>query len=195
MADLKLKVNKSGFKHILLVLCLLLTTTVWAQEWTAGDNVTLQVSQYTLIETNHAPVIMNLAPSTAGAPVGSVSNSDLFVKISSIVSGTTDRDLTAKISGGSIPPGTSLSLVSANSTTTNSGGTLGTAINTPILLSTVDQFLVRSIGTCYTGTGYNDGYQMTFTWAPLNPAANYSQIAAATYNITVVFTLTANDGN
>lgn len=187
--------NKSGLKNILLGICFLLTITAWAQVWTAGDNVTLQVSSFALIETNHAPVTLTLATSTAGAPVGSVSNSDLFVKISSIVPGGTDRELTARISSGSIPAGTSLSLVSANCTTTNSGGARGTAITTPILLSAIDQFLVRYIATCYTGTGYNDGYQMTFTWAPLNPAANYSQIAAATYNITVVFTLTAHDGN
>ncbi|PKP29892.1 MAG: hypothetical protein CVT99_15575 [Bacteroidetes bacterium HGW-Bacteroidetes-16] len=187
--------NKSGLKNILLGISFLLNITTWAQVWTAGDNVTLQVSEFALIETNHAPVTLTLATSTAGAPVGSVSNSDLFVKISSIVPGGTDRELTAKVSSGTIPAGTSLSLVSANCTTTNSGGTLGTAITTPILLSAIDQFLVRYIATCYTGTGYNDGYKMTFTWAPLNPAANYSQIAAATYNITVVFTLTAHDGN
>ncbi|MFA5418351.1 MAG: hypothetical protein WC341_07825, partial [Bacteroidales bacterium] len=94
-----------------------------------------------------------------------------------------------------VPAGTQLTLVSANCTTTNSGGALGTAITTPIILSSVDQFIVRYIASCYTGTGYNDGYHMTFNWSPLNLTTNYSQIAAATYNITVVFTLTAHDGN
>ena len=187
--------NTISIKMILTGIILCFINHLNAQVWTAGDNVTLQVSEFALIETNHAPVTLTLATSTAGAPVGSVSNSDVFVKISSIVPGGTDRELTAKISSGSIPAGTSLTLVSANCTTANSGGARGTAITTPILLSAIDQFLVRYIGTCYTGTGYNDGYKMTFTWAPLNPAANYSQIAAATYNITVVFTLTAHDGN
>lgn len=187
--------NKSGLKYIVFGISLLLATNVWAQVYTAGDNITLNVSAFALIETNHAPVSLTLSSSVAGAAVGSVSNSDLYVKISSITPGNTDRELSAKISAGSIPDGTILTLVSAECTTSNSGGDLGTAITTPITLSVIDQNLVLFIRTCYTGTGYNDGYQMTFTWAPLNPTTNYSQIAAATYNITVVFTLSAHDGN
>lgn len=188
--------NKNGLKYIIIGLSLLLTANVWAQAWTAGDNITLNVSAYALIETNHAPITLTLVTTTPGAAAQSTSNSDMYVKISSIVpGGGTDREMTARISSGTVPAGTKLTLVSANSTTINSGGALGTALTTPITLSAIDQFLVRYIGTCYTGTGYTDGYQMTFTWAPLNPATNYSQIVADTYNITVVFTLTAHDGN
>lgn len=186
---------KPGLKYIIIGLSLLLTTNVWAQVWTAGDNVTLKISDYSLIDTNHAPVTLTLATTTPGTAAQSVSNSDVYVRVSSIVPGATDREIMARISSGTVPAGTILTLVSANSTTTNSGGALGTAITTPITLSAIDQFLVRYIQTCYTGTGYTDGYRMTFTWAPLNPATNYSQIVAGTYNITVVFTLTASDGN
>lgn len=185
----------SLIKLCLLFLLIMQLTVLNSQVWTAGDNITLQVSEFALIETNHAPVHLELSTSTPGSAVSSVSNSDLFVKISSIVPGGTDREVTARISSGSVPSGTTLTLASAACTTTNSGGALGTPEPNPIVLSNIDQFLVRYIATCYTGTGYNDGYQMTFTWSPLNPATNYSQIAAATYNITVVFTLTAHDGN
>ena len=71
---------------------------------------------------------------------------------------------------------------------------LGTPIATPIILSAIDQNLVIGITTCYTGTGYNDGYQMTFTWGPDSPS-NYSQIESNITNLTVVFTITAHDGN
>ena len=173
----------------------MLTTNLWAQVWTAGDNVTLNIPEFALIETNYAPVSLSLTTSTAGAAVTSVSNSDLFVKISSLTPGATDREITAKISSGTIPAGTKLTLVSAACTTTNSGGDLGTVNSTPIVLSAIDQVLALGISSCYTGTGYNDGFQMTFTWSPDSPATNYSLLQSDTYNITVVFTLSAHDGN
>lgn len=187
--------SKYGLKYIILGLSFILITNLFAQDWTAGDNVTLNVSSYGLIDTNHAPVTLTLSSSVAGEAAGSVSNSDLYIKVSSITPGGTDREISAKISAGSIPNGTILTLVAAQCTTTNSGGDLGTAGSTPIILSATDQLLVTMIGTCYTGTGYNDGYQMTYSWAPLNPETNYSQISSDTYNITVVFTLSAHDGN
>jgi len=186
--------NKIGKKIVVLVGTLLFITNVWSQAWTAGDNVTLHIPFFCLIETNYAPVVLTFATPAAGAPITSVLNSDLFVKVSSIVPGTTHREITARISSGSVPAGTVLTLVSAPCTTTNSGGGLGTPGATPIILSAVDQELVDLITTCYTGTGYNDGYQMTFTWEPDNPA-NYSQIESINTNIIVVFTITAHDSN
>jgi len=180
---------------ILLVWSLLLSTNARAQEFVAGDEITIVISAYALIETNYAPVSLSFTPSTAGAAITSVSNSDLFVKISSTVPGGTDREVTARISSGTVPTGTTLTLVSAACTTTNSGGVLGTPVATPITLSAIDQDLVQFIATCYTGTGYNDGYQMTFTWIPDIAATNYGQIDSYSYNITVVFTLSAHDGN
>ncbi len=187
--------KKSGLIFIMLVGSLLLTTNAWTQDWTAGDNVTLTVQDFCLIETNYAPVALTLITSTAGAAAASTSNSDLFVKISSIVPGGTNREITARISSGSVPTGTALTLVSAPCTTTNSGGILGTPVATPITLSAIDQDLVIGIATCYTGTGYNDGYQMTYTWGPDSPSTNYGLIESNTYNIIVVFTITAHDGN
>ena len=186
---------KRAYKYFIFTLSILASAHMAAQVFTAGDNITLNVSEYALIDSNHAPVVLTMTNSTAGAPVGSVSNSDLFIKISSITPGGTDREMTAKISSGSVPSGTQLTLVSANCTTTNSGGDLGTASSTPIILSAIDQVLVDFISTCYTGTGYNDGYQMTFDWSPIDLTTNYSLIASDSYNITVVFTLSAHDGN
>jgi len=186
--------NQSARKISAFFVCLLLITNLWSQAWTAGENVTLHVPQFSLIETNYAPVSLDFIAPAAGAPIASVSNSDLFVKISSITPGSTHREITARISSGTVPAGTILTLVSADCTTANSGGALGVAHTTPIVLSAIDKELVDQIETCYTGTGYNDGYQMTFTWGPDN-AANYSQIESTTANIIVVFTITAHDSN
>ncbi len=190
------QVQNSHQRIILSILGMLLSTmSIQAQQWTAGDNVTLHVPEYALIETNYAPVALSLTTSTAGAAVASATNSDLFVKISSITPGGTHRQLTARISNGTVPQATILSLISASCTTTNSGGELGVPSATPIVLSNIDQPLVSLIGSCYTGTGNNDGYQMTFNWQVDNPSTNYGLIQSATDNITVVFTISAHDGN
>ncbi|MEA1878531.1 MAG: hypothetical protein U9N86_16950 [Bacteroidota bacterium] len=186
------------FCYIVLVLWLLIPVHgTLAQDFTAGDEITLQIQDYSLIDSNHAPIAMNLIAAVAGEPAPTVSNSDMFLKISSIVPGATNREITARIAAGVIPAGTQLTLQSAASTTINSGGRLGTPILTPIVLSDIDQPIVLDIGSCYTGTGYNDGFQLTFTWGPDGPETNYHLIEATAepVSLTVVFTITAHDGN
>lgn len=170
---------------------------IWAQDFTAGDMITLQINDYSLIESNHAPVSLTLSGSVAGAPVSSVSNSDMYLRLSSLVPGNTNREVTVRLSAGSIPSGTTLTLISAPCTITNSGGRLGQPILAPLELLVVDQNLITGIGSCYTGTAFNDGYQLTYTWSPTSLATNYSLIEASSspVNITVVFTITAHDGN
>lgn len=166
-----------------------------AQTWVAGQNVTLNVNNYALIATNNATVSMNMNTTVAGAAVSQVVNSNLYVKISSIVQGNTKRKITARISSGTVPTATSLTLLPAACTTANSGGVRGTPITTAITLNDVDQAVINGIGTCYTGTGNNDGYRMTFRWSVLNQSTDYDLLESGTYNVTVVFTLTATDGN
>lgn len=184
--------------NIVLVIGMLFSAyNVQSQDFTAGDEITLQIQDFSLIDSNHAPIAMNLIAAVAGEPVPTVSNSDMFLKISSIVPGATNREITARIAAGVIPGGTQLTLQSAASTTINSGGRLGEPILTPIVLSDIDQAIVLNIGSCYTGTGYNDGFQLTFAWGPDGPEINYHLIEATAepVSITVVFTITAHDGN
>lgn len=189
--------NNRKFTYMLLGIFLMLSNFILSQDFTAGDIITLHVNDYSLIESNHAPISMNLIGSVAGAPVSSVSNSDMFLRLSSLVPGNTNREVTARISAGSVPSGTILTLISAACTLTNSGGALGQVSSTPMVLSTIDQNLISLIGSCYTGTAYNDGYQLTYTWSPSSLNEDYGLIEATSsaVNITVVFTITAHDGN
>jgi len=189
--------NKFQFALLLILVSFLIPGRMVAQSYTAGDLITLQVQDFSLIDTNHAPVSLTLSASVAGNPVQSVSNSNMYVKISSVVPGGTHRSITARIASGTVPAGTNLSLVAAPSTTANSGGSLGTVISTPMILSATDQILVNSIASCYTGTGYNDGYRLTYTWYPYLPATNYNLIKATTTptTLTIVLTITAHTGN
>jgi len=172
-------------------IALLIPSLLYSQ--VAGEEITLSVNDYSLIETNYAPVSLNFATPAPGAAIETTSNSDLFVHMSSVVPGGTHRKMSVQITSGSVPTGTTLKCISAECTTANSGGELGIPITPAITLSTVDQDLVSAIGSGYTGTGYNDGYQITFTWIP--DGVSYHQLTSASTQITVVFTISAHDGN
>lgn len=191
-------IKKSGFLFLYILASEVLGwQPLQAQSFTAGDVITLSVQDFALIDTNHAPIILNLGPTVAGEPAQPVSNSDMFLKFSSIVPGSTNREVTVRIASGSVPAGTFLKLQSAACTTLNSGGRLGSPNPNPLFVSNVDQDLISLIGSCYTGTGYTDGFQLTYTWGPDSPESNYHLIQSSPdpVNLTVVFTLTAHDGN
>ncbi len=185
--------NKSQFTLLLILISVLFAGRTVAQSYTAGDQITLHVYDFTLIETNHAPVSLTLSTAVAGTLVQPVTNSDMYVKISSIVFWNMRRQITVRLASGAVPQGTRLTVVSAPCTTTNSGGRRGTAVSTPIILNTTDQNLVTGIGSCYTGTGYNDGYRLTYTWGPYNPATDYDLIQATPDPITLTIMLTITD--
>lgn len=190
--------KKNSFLLIFFVFqFLIFSKNLNAQSYTAGEYVRLNVQDFCLIATNNAPINLNLTTNVAGAPVSTVSNSDMFVKISSTVPGGTHREITARIATGEVPVGTKLTLISAPCTTANSGGKLGTPVSTPIVLNSMDQILVDYIGSCYTGTGYNDGYQLTYTWSLNTPVANYETLQATTTPtaLTIVLTITAHNSN
>jgi hypothetical protein len=187
--------NKFLFGFILIFV--LVTGRVVGQSTTAGDQISLGVQDFCLIATNGAAVAMTLQASVAGTPVASVSNSDMYVKVSSVVPGNTNRKITARMSGGTIPAGTRLTLLAALSTNLNGAGRRGTVVATPIIVNTIDQDLVTGIGSYYTGIGNTDGYRLTYTWAPYLPSTNYQLLSATATPtvVTIVLTITAHDGN
>lgn len=187
--------NRFNKYQIVLAACFLFNMiglSVWAQQTTAGDPITLTLSELALIDTNHAPVTLELTTSTPGGSIASTgSNTDMWIKVSAINPGSAKRKVTAKITG-TVPAGTSLTLIPAAATATNSAGLLGTAISSAITLTTTDQDIVTNIGSCYTGTGATDGYQATINWILDNPTVNYGQLDAdASTSVTLYLTLTA----
>lgn len=182
-------------KTTIIIIALLLTTNVYSQgSFTAGQEITLKVPRYCLIETNHAPVNLNFEVTEAGKHVEEVTNSDVFVRMSSRTPGVTSREITFSISSGTIPAGTTLTLTCADCTTANSGGDVGIAYTDPKTVSYNEQYIVYEIKDGWTGPGYNDGYQITFTWTPVQ-AANYQLLKAGISNMTVIFTLTESSSD
>lgn len=182
--------KKFVLKSIILGVSLFVTCNTIAQTVIVGEPVTSKYWWYSIayIDSNHPVISLSLDTPSAGTPVQSTPNSDVFLKISVYEFtwyGNYRGYISASISGGSLPPGTMLTAVSAPCTVTNSGGILGTPVTPPVSLTTSNQRIVNNIGTCYTGSGDTDGYQITFELKP----SNYGQIIAGTYNVTVMFTV------
>ena len=122
-------------------------------------------------------------PVSAGLPVQSVSNDALFLRTSVYTTSwwfwTYHYYLESEIVSGT-PPGMALSATSASCV--SGSGTRGTPVGM-VTLSGSYQTLVSTIETSYSGTGFQDGYQITFTLSP----SDYGQIVAGTYNVTVQF--------
>lgn len=187
---------KRGIFSVLITVIFLLLSGSAEAQLTAGAQLTVSVPENCLIDTNGAPVNLTLVAPVAGSSVPTVSNSSMYLRISSIVPGNTKRKVTVKISSGTVPAGTQLTLGAAASTSSSGSGKRGT-VGPPVVLSTVDQTIISGIGSCYTGTGYTDGYRLTYTWGPYNPQTNYEMITATVtpVTITVLFTISAPDGN
>ena len=189
--------NKSIVTLLLILISVLFAGETVAQTTdVAGAEITMHVNDFCLIATNGAPVNLSLSTLVAGDSVRTVTNSDMYLKISSLVPGNTNRMITVRVTSGTVSPGTRLKLKAALSTNTNGSGRRGTVATDAIILTAIDQVLVTGIGSYYTGTGYTDGYRLTYTWGPY-PATDYQliQATAAPTVLTISLTISAHDGN
>jgi hypothetical protein len=181
---------------VTLFLLLLLTSGgVFAQS-SVSEQFSIVLNDKCLLSTNTtpSPVSMTLSTSVAGSAVSPVTNSNMYMKVTSIAPVGSTRKISAIITNGNVPPGTILKLVSAPCTNLYSQGSLGTVVPTPVTLNkTSNQTIVDGIGSCYTGTSPTDGYQLTFTWQPDN--TNYYLINATPQAtaVTITFTIAANN--
>ncbi|MCB0735355.1 MAG: hypothetical protein H6608_10865 [Flavobacteriales bacterium] len=135
------------------------------------------------------------APTEAGLPVSfsDAKDSSVWINYSSIVGSTTEasRTVAAKISSGTVPGGMLLK-VTAAADAGNGDGTVGSSAG-QITLSSSDQTVVSSIGSCYTGDGASNGHNLYYS-LELDPSAgSYANIDfddATT--LTILYTISNN---
>lgn len=174
---------------ILLITGISAWSPIFGQVLTHGqvvDIVTVKVDPVAEISTNGASVIMTLTTTVPGQGVVTVTNSDIWVRITSVLPlWFLRRRIYARLDTP-LPPGTVLTIKPNSATTVHGTGTLGTPISSPITLNYNDQTIVSGIGSCSTGTAPGDGYRINLTWK----SGTYSQIRATTgQTVTIVFTI------
>jgi len=163
----------------------LLTTNVMAQG-TGTQASTLSVSEVALIDGT-GTVTMNLNAATAGNAVA-VADEIGYVKVSSVVASGQTRTITAEITN--LPAGSALTIATAVPVNANFGGAVGTGSTAKAITNTGGAIiLATAIGSCYTGTGATDGYQLTYSWTPVQ--ADYADFVATSTSVPVTLTITA----
>jgi hypothetical protein len=159
---------------------------------TATATVTLGVTEVSLLKASENPINLQLNQQEAGMSIeSSKSDSTARMLISSVISTSSPRTMTARITGGSVPTGTRLDLVALQPNTNFVGG-YG-IFSAQITLDETDKPVLTDIASCYSGTGVEDGYPLKFTYAlDVNPAT-YSAIRASSgTQVVVTFTLSTS---
>ncbi len=162
----------------------------------AGSNATNTISlgmpEVFLLQSNSAQVNLTLTPQTAGLAVSSsVSSEAARLLISSVVSGTQTRKISAMVTNNAVPAGTYLKLV-AMAPNTNFVGTAGNYLPEIDLSSVSAKDIISGIGTCYSNTSADDGYKLRYTFGIPSENPDYSLIRASGGTVvTVTLTLSA----
>jgi hypothetical protein len=179
-------------KKSIFVVTFALVVTFWGssvkgQSNSVNNTLSLGMPELALLSSSSSAVNLQLTTAIAGEAVkSSIRDSTSRVKISSVISGSTTRTMSASVT--LVPNGTYLKLM-AKTPSTNFGGTAGT-FGSDVSLSTTAAVIVSGIGSCYSGTGTDDGYVLRYTWGLDNPAANYGLVRAVAGNTTVTVTIT-----
>ena len=163
----------------------ILSVNVSAQA-TANHSIDMGIPEILLLSTKVDPMNLVLTTGTAGAAIAGGLDSS-YVQVSSIRTDAGTHKITASIAN--VPAGTTVQVNTEIPTNANQGGALGTGTSN-IVLGTTAVDLVTAVGSCYTGTGFSDGYKLVYAW--LVDLANYANIRSiAGGNALVTLTIAA----
>lgn len=174
---------------------MLVNLPIAAQGPTATNTTTtvlsLGVTEVSLLKVSDGVVSIQLGQREAGLPLESTrSDSTARLLISSVISSSATRTLTAKITSGTVPVGTHIDVVAMqpNASFTGEHGTFAP----PVTLDGTDRPIITGIATCYSGKEASDGYPLKFTYGIDQNSSAYGSIRATVgAQIVVTFTLTA----
>lgn len=156
----------------------------------ASQTVTYSLPAMRIIDIEGtAPTLTFAVPIEAGTAIGAVTNNTSWINYTSIIAGEETNKVSVILSGTAVPAGTTLKVVAAAHAGTGDG-TYGTPTSSAVTLSTTARDLITAIGSCYTGTGNENGHQLTYIWS-VN-ADDYASVkAAANADITATYTIVA----
>ena len=187
-------------KKSLLVLSIallgtLLSSNVMGQAAVAGttlQNLTLGLPELSLVSTSAATVALLLTATDAGKAVDlSVSDQTARVMFSSVIGLNKPHTMTAKVTSGLVPAGTTLKLIALPPNASYVG--LPVSYATEATLTSTDSNIITNIQSCYTGAVAGDGFVLKYTWG-LDTVGLYSDIRATLVATPIVVTLTLSAG-
>lgn len=143
-------------------------------------------SQNSISITNINPIYMDLTPTfNAGLPKKIITDDSQWLNYTTLVHPADPTiSITVELASGSIPEGLELQ-IEATSILGISKGKPGIPTG-KITVTHIPRVLLDNIGTCYTGSGRNEGHRITFSFV----ITDYSKLLSGTTTIYVQYTIT-----
>ena len=168
------------FKNIALVLFLLVFGNLGAQENRGSHKINLKVPEVALINIYSSSAISlgNNVVVEAGQPLNmEETDNSVWINYSSIVGSQTQpsRDVTIRISEGTIPDGVKL-YVKVGKDMGVGAGTMGKPISTEQELTANPLTIITDIGSAYTGAGANKGNNVQYALKLSDESNAYSNL-------------------
>lgn len=156
-----------NYKNIALFLFLLVIGNLSAQDNAGSHKITLQIPEVALINvySNSAISLGNNTVIDAGNPLNfEDTDSNVWINYSSIIGSQSQpsRDISIRISEGTIPAGVKLYVKVAKDIGAGAG-TMGKPISTTQELTTNPLTIITDIRSAYTGTGANKGNNVQYS--------------------------------
>jgi len=186
-------------KKLSLLTVLIFFITVFAN---AQDNnahgILVKIPSYSLVglSSTDGITLSPGVPGTAGEGLdfgaSSASDNSIWLNYSSILNdNSSSNSISVAMSGATLPAGVTIELAVAPRSGSGKGH-LGTEVENPITLATESHDVVTDIKNGYTGSGANNGHQLTYTLKMDNTDENYSALTSDDYSVTITYTITDN---
>ncbi len=143
-------------------------------------------AQNSISLTNINPIYMDLTPTFhAGLSKKIITDDSQWLNYTTLVHPSEPTiSITVEVASGSIPEGLELQ-IEASSYIGMSKGKPGTPTG-KIAVTHMPRVVIDNIGTCYTGSGRNEGHRLTFSFI----ITDYSKLLSGTTTIYVQYTIT-----
>lgn len=169
-----------------------------AQNNAASHKITINLPDVALISvhsTNSTITLAGKKATEAGKNIefNAIDNST-WINYSSIVGSKSKphRAVTVELSEGEIPDGLDLH-VKASNYSGNGKGNMGKPIKKATLLTNTPVRIIKNIGSCYTGKGVNNGYNIVYSLQLNKDKDAYSKLNfEQSQTISLTYTLTDN---
>lgn len=146
----------------------------------------MSFSQNRISVSNRSPIYLDFSrPVAPGAPKQSIIDDSQWLNFTSLVNiNDPTLTITAQVVGGTLPEGVELiieALPYRGMSKANNGVSSG-----KVKLTNTPRVLISNIGTCYTGNGRNEGFQLRFTFR----ITDYSKLKAERTALYIEYTIT-----
>ncbi|WP_346856414.1 hypothetical protein [uncultured Draconibacterium sp.] len=166
----------------------------YAQENTASQKINVSVPEVALLglvsETQTDVNLNAIAPDEAGSEVKITrqTKGSVWVNYSSVLSKSAKKRKVIAMVQGEIPEGVVLK-VEASEYSGSGKGRLGKSTGV-VTLSNQPSDVIVDIGSCFTGTGVNNGHCLTYNMEQDISSDNFALLSQAQKSVNVVYTLT-----